>query len=314
MTINNVFKDAIGQSSVKETLSIYIDAFKQTNRLPFLNLVTAKGGGKSFFARTFRKGLRRNDGTTPKLLEINAGSIKTSAAFFEQVYPAWVESGAMLFLDEAHNIPEPLQEIFLSILDVKDDPIRSVEFNEGIYNFDFRKISIMMATTDQQKLSEALRDRLRDICFEEYTKDELYQIFKNNLEGAVVHESVRDSVVETFRGNPRDAVVKALDLNTFASAKGSGNINQETWNKFCSSMGIHKHGINHSEKQILKALAVNNKGMTLGNLSCVTGFARPVIQKEYETLLIRKGLIEIDGKRKLTDRGKKFVKELGFVS
>ena len=38
--INEVFKDAIGQDSVKKTLSVYIDAYKKTNRMPFLNFTT----------------------------------------------------------------------------------------------------------------------------------------------------------------------------------------------------------------------------------------------------------------------------------
>jgi Holliday junction resolvasome RuvABC ATP-dependent DNA helicase subunit len=310
VNINSTFDQAIGQNSVKQTLSLYIDAYKTTDRLPFLNLVTGRGGGKSFFVRTFRKGLRRSDGTTPKIFEVNASTISNSAAFFEQVYPTWVESGAMLFLDEVHNLPKSLQQIFLSIFDVKDDPVRTVEFEDGVYNFDFRKISAVMATTDQQKLAEPLRDRLRDICFEEYSYDELYDIFINNLDNVTVDYAVRNSIKETFRGNPRDAVVKALDINTYVAAKNCQHITQSYWDNFCSIMGVHKYGINHSEKLILKALSENNKGMTLGNLACVTGFERSVIQKEYETILIRKGLIELDGKRKMTEKGRKFAKEL----
>ena len=45
MQINEVFEDVIGQQSVKRTLSIFIDDYKETNRLPFLNLTTQKGGG-----------------------------------------------------------------------------------------------------------------------------------------------------------------------------------------------------------------------------------------------------------------------------
>ena len=56
--VNEVFKDAIGQDSVKKTLSVYIDAYKKTNRMPFLNFTTQKGGGKTFFARKFREALQ----------------------------------------------------------------------------------------------------------------------------------------------------------------------------------------------------------------------------------------------------------------
>ena len=55
MEINEIFKEAIGQESVKRTLSVFIDSYKATNRLPFINLTTQKGGGKTFFARKFRE-------------------------------------------------------------------------------------------------------------------------------------------------------------------------------------------------------------------------------------------------------------------
>ena len=85
METNSTFDDCIGQESVKRTLSLYIEAYKETNRLPFVNLTTQKGGGKSFFARKFREGLERKDGSRPPILEVNAQTIKNAESFFEQI-------------------------------------------------------------------------------------------------------------------------------------------------------------------------------------------------------------------------------------
>ena len=85
-----------------------------------------------------------------------------------------------------------------------------------------------MATTDQQKLAEPLRDRLRDIAFEEYSNEDLYSIFYDNMENkADIKQSVQEDIVSTFRGNPRDALVKAEDLKTFVSLDSKGD------NKIC---------------------------------------------------------------------------------
>lgn len=313
MKINSTFDGAVGQHSVKQQLSLFIDAYKHTNRLPFINLITSKGGGKSFFARKFREGLKRSDGSRPPLLPLNGATLTSVDQFFEQVYPEWVNNNACLFLDEIHNIPKQLQQIFLDILDVKDDPIREVTYEDIPYVFDFRKISFLAATTDQQKLVKPLRDRFEDVCFDDYSIDELYQIFCDKIDGASIDSDVKSFVQDTLRGNPRDAVKKAMNMNTFIAAKQVSRVTKSLWKEFCSIMGVFPCGINKNEKRLIGALAGKSKGLTLTNLSCVTGFEAQVIQKEYESILMQKGLMEVDGRRKLTAKGQALAKQLNLV-
>ncbi len=313
MQINEVFEECVGQESVKKTLSLYIDAYKETNRLPFLNLTTQKGGGKTFFARKFREALRRRDGSRPPMLEINGKTIKNVEQFFEQVYPVWVANDAFLFIDEGHNLPQSLQQIFLTVLNVDRNPNRTIEVNGVPYDFNFEKICFAMATTDQQKLSEPLRDRLRDISFQEYKPNELFEIFESNLEYKVeISQEIKDQVISTFRGNPRDAVIKAEDLKTFAAAEKHKTITASIWEKFCSIMGVNPLGLSNAEMSIVKILGKRGES-TLTNLASITGFDRSAIQKEYESILVRKNLMEIDVKRKLTADGIRFFRSLPSI-
>jgi len=308
--INSIFDEAIGQESVKRTLSIYIEAYAKTDRLPFLNLTTGKGGGKTFFARLFREALRRKDGTKPPMLEINGQSIKNATSFFEQVYPVWIQHNAFLFIDEGHNIPVDLQQIFLSVLNVDKNPIRTVEHDGVPYSFDFKRLTFCMATTDQQKLADPLRDRLRDIAFEEYKVEELFEIFYDNLEFAAnIESSAKEDIVSSFRGTPRDAVVKADDLKTFVAARDFKNVTKEVWNEFCDTMGVRKYGLTSSELTIVRALGERGS-MTLTGLASVTGFQRGAIQRDYEAMLVKKNLMKIDTKRELTAKGLELAREL----
>mgnify|MGYP001571189754 FL=1 len=310
MQINKAFQDAIGQESVKRTLSVFIDSYKKTDRLPFLNLTTQKGGGKTFFARKFREALRRSDGSKPPMLEINGKTIRNARSFFEQVYPIWVEHKAFLFIDEGHNLPKDLQEIFLTALNIDKNPVRTVTTDEGTFQFDFTKLSLCMATTNQEKLCEPLRDRLRDVSFEEYKESELYKIFKSNLESKVnVDVSAEKDIISVFRGNPRDAVVKAEDAKTFAAATNVKKITKKVWSDMCLAMGINPKGLSNSEMQIVRILR-DRGAMTLNGLSSVTGYQKQAIQRDYEQILLRKNLMEIDVKRKLTREGQKFAKTI----
>jgi Holliday junction resolvasome RuvABC ATP-dependent DNA helicase subunit len=304
--MTNTFEDIIGQESVKTTLQLYIDAYKQEGRLPFLNFVAARGCGKSAIVRKFREGLRRPDGTRPPILELNCATIKNKAAFFENVYPVWVNNNAVLFADEFQNLPVDLQSIFLTVLEVKKEAVRTVEHDGISYEFNFNKISFVSATTDIQKILTPLQDRLRHINLEEYNDEQLFEIFEQNLENKIeIKDCAKDAIMQTFRGNPRDAVVKADDLKTFAAAKKLNEIKQQDWVSFSQVMGVKPYGLTSSEIQVVKAIGKRREA-SLTDVSAITGFDRSLIQRNLEGILVRKGLLEIDGKRKLSAMGTAF--------
>ncbi len=306
MTTNPAFDDIIGQNAPKQTLSLYIDSFRQTSRLPFLNFLGGKGQGKTHLAKTFRAALVKPDGKKPAILEVNMASIKNADAFFEQVYPVWVSNECFLFADEFHNTPKDLQQLFLSIFNVEKSPIRTISHGGLDYQFDFTKISFGGSTTDQQKLCEPLRDRLRNIVLEDYKPEELFEIFEKNLEFKVeIEPNAREAIISTFRGNPRDAVVKAEDLKTYVSAIKKQKINLSTWNDFCKTMGINPFGLSAAELILVKILGKRGES-SLNALSSISGFERSVIQKDYEKILFKKGLLQVDGKRKLSADGVRF--------
>ena len=58
---NDYFPDLVGQHAVKKKLSFYLDAFEKTGMCPFLNLIGAKGLGKTEFAKAFAKNLSNDD-------------------------------------------------------------------------------------------------------------------------------------------------------------------------------------------------------------------------------------------------------------
>lgn len=300
------FEEIVGQKSAKATLQLYIDAYKETCRLPHLLLVSQRGGGKSFLVRKFREQLRRPDGSKPPILELNCATIKNAKTFFDFVYPTWINNNSVLFADEFHNFPTELQSIFLSVLEVKKDPIRIIEYNGVPYEFDFNKISFVSASTDSQKLLVPLLDRLRQINLEEYSENELFEIFELNLERRIqIGECAKPEIIKTFRGNPRDAVVKAEDLKTFVAAKKLNEIKKQDWISFSQIMGIKPFGLSSSEIQVVKAIGRLGQA-SLTDVSSITGFDRSLIQKSLEGILVRKGLLQIDGKRRLSADGTRF--------
>lgn len=302
---NAIFDEVIGQDSVKAVLSMYIDAYAKTGRLPFLMMDTGRGGGKTYLTRLFRSALRRPNGSKIPFLEVNCATIKSMNQFFEQVVPLWVGKDAFLFLDELHNLPKDLQQLFLTILEVSPEAQRTVEVGGTPHTFDFSRICFCGATTNPEALSEPLRDRLRPISFEEYTPEQLFEIFHKNLNFMDISPEACALIKSSFRGNPRDAVVKAEELKTFLAAKNANKLSLPVWEDFCKTTGINPFGLSHSEIRLIKILGVR-KEATLTVLASVSGMDRGAIQKNHEQMLFRKGLMEVDGKRRLTALGTHF--------
>ena len=292
--IENYLPEIVGQDSVKDKLGMYKLSYKGGQPLPFLIFTGGRGSGKSNLAREFRRTLEDQNGDTPPILEVNGSGIKTVESFYDQIYSKWVEYGATLFIDEAHLLPPKLQAIFLSGLEVKNDPIRRVtfdhrEFGEQEFVFDFRKMSIIFATTNQEKMDAALVNRLEKMALQSYSEKELLEIFLKNTGDAKFSDG---ALLELLANN----------IVSFTKAIGEEYINEEKLRRFCKMMGVYKYGLSAAEMQILKLLGERG-ACSLNAIAAATSFSKTVIQQDYEYMLLNKGLMDIEGKRRLTTRG-----------
>lgn len=307
-------KDIIGQTSAKLKLGIYRDAYSKTGRLPFLLVTGERGGGKTNLSRKFRKSLRRPDGSTPPIMEVNAASIKNMQIFATSLFPIWRDNKAILFIDECHEIPKQVMTYLLTILEKDKNPVRRVTYNDREMGeielmFDFTQMGIIMGTTDQQKLPEPLLDRMTEVSLVPYSDDELYEIFNLNLpKGVVIHDSMKQGICRTFRGHPRDAVARAEQIGDFLASKGAIAFSPALLSEFKHAMGVYDYGLNAAEIRILRALEANRSPMSLQALSASTGYSRGVIQQRYEKTLMAKGLMDIDGQRVIKQKGRDFIK------
>ena len=70
-------------------------------------------------------------------------------------------------------------------------------------------------------------------------------------------------------------------------------------------MGVGKFGLSYSEIQVLKAVGFKREA-SLTDIASVTGLERSLIQRSLESILVRKDLLTIDGKRRLSAKGTQF--------
>ena len=173
MKYNDYFPELIGQDNVKKKLAFYLNAFDKTQKCPFLNLIGAKGLGKTEFAKAFAKNLYNEDGDRRAFLELNCSTIKNNESFFEQIFlPLISDNEITILFDECHALPLDLTMAFLTIFNTEKSGKKDFTWNEMTFTFDFTKQTFIFATTESDKIFAPLKDRLTTIDFEPYSKDE----------------------------------------------------------------------------------------------------------------------------------------------
>jgi Holliday junction resolvasome RuvABC ATP-dependent DNA helicase subunit len=83
----------------------------------------------------------------------------------------------------------------------------------------------------------------------------------------------------------------------------------DRWQDMKKVLGIRPFGLSNLEVQILSILKTNGPS-SLQMLSAKTGMSRSAIQLDAENNLLRSSFMEIDGKRKITAKGKQILESV----
>lgn len=302
-----MFNKLIGQDEVKSRLGFYASLFNAGYIVPPIMLNAAKGLGKTEFAKQFHTATKKGD---RKLIEINCGTVRNTEQFFEQLFmPQIAGKEVTVLFDECHSLPKDLTDVFLTAFNVEGVKSKQVSIGEGLVTFEFDKQIYLFATTELHKLFAPLKDRLTIIDFKPYSDSELADIMKMKVDWLTYEHGVLEAMVKTVRGNARSAIKRVLQVKSWCELNRISKVCHNEWNKMRSKFGILPYGLMDIEVQILQALKERGT-CSLQMLSAITGMSRQAIQLEAENNLLRKGFMEIDGKRKITNKGVEILKTI----
>jgi len=297
------FDKLVGQDSVKKKLGFYLEAYNSTSIVPFLNFVGAKGLGKTEFAREFGRNILDSNGNKRTFVEINSSTVKGVSQFFEQIYlPFILDKEVTVFFDEAHALPKEVVMVFLSIFNTESGHEKTIIHKETSYVFDFKKHSFLFATTESDKIFPPFKDRLITVDFDNYSQQDLSQIFVNNLVNITFDDDGLNYLSSTFRGNARNCVQRVKDIHFYSKSRNVNHFSMVEVKDLCDTLSILPEGCSQIEWRILNILRKEGR-QSLQSLSARTGLSRSSIQKDHENYLMSKGYLEIDGQRLITKKG-----------
>lgn len=292
------FENYIGQSGLKETLQISIEASKK-RELPLDHLLFygPPGLGKTTLAGVIAQDM----GVEIKI---------TSAPALERPRDIIgilmsLKGGEILFIDEIHRLNKVAEEIlypamedfFLDMTTGKSQTVKTLRVPVP-------KFTLIGATTKAGALSGPLRDRFGIIHrLEFYSTEELTQVVKRTA--SILDIKITDegavSIAKRSRGTPRIANRLVKRVGDYALVKHDGEITEEIACKSLDVLKIDDFGLDNTDRSLLKLIIEKYDGGPVGieTLSAALGEDVRTIEDVCEPYLLQAGFLQ------RTPRGRK---------
>jgi len=285
-------KDYIGQSQIKEGLSISIEAAKvRGDSLDHVLLYGPPGLGKTTLA-----GILSNEMGTH--LKVTSGPAIEKPAEMAAILNS-LQEGDLLFVDEIHRLNRQVEEVLypamedfcIDVLIGKDSSSSTRSVRLPLPHF-----TLVGATTRAGLLTAPLRDRFGMIYkLEFYTVPELTQIILASARklGCEVDTEGAKEMARRSRGTPRLANRILKRVRDYALVRYDGTITENIAIEALDLMAVDRKGLDHTDRNIIETIINKFDGGPVGldTLAAATGEDSGTIEDVYEPYLIMNGLI-----------------------
>lgn len=292
------FDDYIGQSALKETLKITIDAAKLREKpLDHLLFYGPPGLGKTTLAGVIAQQM----GCDIKI---------TSAPALERPRDIIgilmsLKGGEILFIDEIHRLNKVAEEILYSAMeDFYLDMTTGKSQTVKTLRVPLPKFTLIGATTKAGELSGPLRDRFGIIYrLQFYTIEELSKVITRtaSILDIKITEDGAKAIAKRSRGTPRIANRLVKRVADFALIKFDGIITDEVANYALDILNIDEFGLDTTDRAFLNLIVEKYDGGPVGIETIAAALSEDVrtLEDVCEPYLLQAGLLQ------RTPRGRK---------
>ena len=284
-----------GQKKVTDLLKVNLDAYFQSRQTgntgtfgPAL-LCGPSGTGKTLVAKALHAELANLN-----LIETNGEMLSNSAELVSILLSATQDT--TVFIDEAHGIGARTANILLTALSEKVIYVPKRGSTKAKRVIPLENFTLLMATTHEYCLTDALRNRMRIYCrFEHYQLNDLVEIIRQRalaLKWDVESEQVLVEIAKRSKKTPRIALNRSLQMCwNVTSSQGREVITMNDVYEAFRLLNIDELGLDELERNYLKIL--HQHGPTpLNVISSKLALPTQTIKSVLEQYLLQEGLIE----------------------
>ncbi len=209
-----------------------------------------------------------------------------------------MEHKDILFIDEIHRIPSPVEEMLYSAMEhFRVDVIIGQGAGAKSVNLPINHFTLVGATTKAGMISAPLRSRFgitERLDF--YQEDELAEIIEQNARflGVTLEPGGAGLIARCARGTPRIAKKLFRRVRDFAQVHNNNKASKELVKEALAFLGIDEEGLNSVDRKIIETIATMFNGGPVGleTIASMIGEDSETIEDVYEPFLMRKGYLE----------------------
>lgn len=283
------FDEFVGQTRTVSNLRTWIDAARRRGAaLDHVLLSGPPGLGKTTLAHLVAAGMGA-------VLKITSGPALERAGDLVGLLTG-LSPGDVLFVDEIHRLPRPVEEYLYSAM---EDLVVDVVIDQGpaarSVRLSVAPFTLVGATTREGLLSHPLRSRFGIVeKLSPYAVDEVALILARSAVrlGVRLDDTAADALAERSRGVPRVANRLLRRLRDVAELENDGHICPAVVERGLAMLGIDTLGLEDMDRRILTSLARSGGPTGLKTLAVAVGEEEDTLEQVYEPHLIRLGFLE----------------------
>lgn len=309
-----------GQPQVTNTLKVHLRAHFNINsasgnsNLAFgpVILCGPSGVGKTMIAKAIHVELGNQT-----LTETNGVTMNDKAELFSILIKA--DENTTVFIDEAQGMNSKAQYILLTALSERKLYVPAGISSTYSYTLSLASSTMILATTHEYLLHDALRNRMRIYCrFNYYSVEDLVEIVRqrsNALGWRYESDQVLQIIAQRAKGIPRLALNRNLQTCWYVAKSHDRDIItlEDVHEAFCH-LQIEESGLDKLDQAYLTILQEHGR-TSLGVLSSKLSLPALTIQRVVEPYLLKECFIIKDkSARVITEKGKNHIGSTLLVS
>jgi len=280
----------VGQTELKGHLAVMLGAAaRRREAADHLLFAGPPGLGKTTLANIIAAEL----GTS---LQVTSGPALERAGDAASILSK-LDDGDVLFIDEIHRLPRPVEEVLYPAMeDFRVDIVLGKGPGARTIPLQVAQFTLVGATTRTSLLTGPLRDRFGLVSRLDYYEVADLQAIVVRAAGIIgvdVDEEGAAEIARRSRGTPRIANRLLRQVRDFAEVERQGRVDAEVAEAGLAFFGIDVLGLDKPSRAVLAALCRRFGGGPVGLSTLAIALSEPneTVEEVYEPYLIRQGLM-----------------------